>query len=1019
VRQQVPTIATASAQATAAFDEFRPSLLTDAERASGIYAAPGASPGAGMDRAIESGITALRATADDRGLRVSPDTKLTVEPAGGGAGAHAGTVSWTTVTNLIPLMTTTVMATELVTRCAAEVEVNRRLKQPEPLPPAGAGGGAPANGGAIPAAVGGGTTTSSTSGRGLRARDLVEDIVPELMTATSPEDLLSVTHPQPTLADAEKGLDTFELREGASDAVSYHDFHSLQIAFEHVWTELYDAGLANLGKQLYAEAVELERFCLPDYPNGSELPDSVKGIDDIKALLDRVASLTGTVEDNTTTASGGSLAGILTGGLYGAAGPSLTGGLSGTGGIDAQERNLADRQAKDAVAAANVIPGAGRLSRLVNEIDQRLAERYFFKVFKEGTYNFGFLVTYRQTWTPLKYQVGDLVSTMCLAPRQVRKYTTRRVTKVSRAEKELEDALRTVRDESTGTSRTERAIVDKAQSSITNAGTTTGSFGAEGSYKGDFTAYVSSMDAKQSERVKKHFHEAVLKSAQEYRQEHKVEVDKATTEEVENVTVDEIQNPNDELTVTYMLYELERTYRLSERIHQLTPVILVANKVPAPHEIDDAWLMTHDWILRRVILDDSFRPALDYLMASFTGAELNIKILEYNAQAQHKLAEDLKVQLQQQMRVLDDARANLDRAEAATTATQAAEGFLGVVKRLFDPLQITGKEALGTGDAVQTLVDYAQEALDRAERERGRLIDELGAATTALQTAIDKYSTAIKEHYARVAEIDRLRVHVKDNIIYYMQAIWSHEPRDQRYFRLFDAEITVHEPVTTGPAPTVTTVSRSVVDDLLHPGGGNPTVMSIPVPTKFTEKKRTLAELADLDTVLGYKGNYAIYPLVENNYITLHMMQEFLELSDDVLKLRDPDEASNYTVEELIELGECVRQSSHDLYQTIYPELKKLVVKRLISGRPEDDRVIVPTGSLYMEALVGTHPLLEDFKLLHRALDVKKVQAEVRHDELENLRLAARAVRGKDDDPDIDRKIVVEGAPVGVQTPTD
>ena len=78
--------------------------------------------------------------------------------------------------------------------------------------------------------------------------------------------------------------------------------------------------------------------------------------------------------------------------------------------------------------------------------------------------------------------------------------------------------------------------------------------------------------------------------------------------------------------------------------------------------------------------------------------------------------------------------------------------------------------------------------------------------------------------------------------------------------------------------------------------------------------------------------------------------------------------------------------------------------------------MVVPTTSLYMEALVGTHPLLEDFKLIHRALDVKKVQAEVRHAELENIRLAARALKGKDEDPDIEKKIVIvnDGADVTV-----
>jgi hypothetical protein len=46
---------------------------------------------------------------------------------------------------------------------------------------------------------------------------------------------------------------------------------------------------------------------------------------------------------------------------------------------------------------------------------------------------------------------------------------------------------------------------------------------------------------------------------------------------------------------------------------------------------------------------------------------------------------------------------------------------------------------------------------------------------------------------------------------------------------------------------------------------------------------------------------------------------------------------------------------------------------------------------------------------MHRALDVKKVQAEVRHAELENLRLAARLANGEYGDPDVEKKIVIEG----------
>jgi hypothetical protein len=81
--------------------------------------------------------------------------------------------------------------------------------------------------------------------------------------------------------------------------------------------------------------------------------------------------------------------------------------------------------------------------------------------------------------------------------------------------------------------------------------------------------------------------------------------------------------------------------------------------------------------------------------------------------------------------------------------------------------------------------------------------------------------------------------------------------------------------------------------------------------------------------------------------------------------------------------------------------------------------VIVPTNSLYIECLVGTHPLLEDFKLIHRALDVKKVQAEVRHAELENVRLAARALEGERGDPDIEKTIIVEGNTAAAVIPGD
>jgi len=56
----------------------------------------------------------------------------------------------------------------------------------------------------------------------------------------------------------------------------------------------------------------------------------------------------------------------------------------------------------------------------------------------------------------------------------------------------------------------------------------------------------------------------------------------------------------------------------------------------------------------------------------------------------------------------------------------------------------------------------------------------------------------------------------------------------------------------------------------------------------------------------------------------------------------------------------------------------------------------------------------------HRALDVNNVQDEVRHAELESIRLSARALEGERGDPEIDKKIVIDGVRTTVAlTPDD
>ena len=662
--------------------------------------------------------------------------------------------------------------------------------------------------------------------------------------------------------------------------------------------------------------------------------------------------------------------------------------------------------------AADPLGASSRLEQLVTRMEKLLSERYAFDVFAKNAINFGIMVTYRQTWEPHQYQVGELVKTIPLSPKEVRRYTTRSVTKKTRAVKELEDNLQTRKTESSDTTRVDGEIVKKAQER------THFNIGAEETFGGDGFSIKATQSGggdanKESANTKKDIRESVLKSAQEYRQQHRMEIDTSESSETEATTFHEIQNPNDELAVTYLFYELQRTYRINEKIHKLTPVILVANEVPAPHQIDDAWLTEHDWILRRAILDDSFRSALDYLTKSFVGAEVNIRILEANAIAQKNLVDKLNQEIQLQKEVLLSGEREVLASVRQFANRQQTEGLLNTVKGFFDPIGITGKADTGQVDAAQAMVDYAKQSLDRAERERARLLAQLDVAATALQSAVDKLSSAVKEHYDRVAEIDRLRVHVKENIIYYMQAIWRQEPPDQRFFRLYNLDVPIVEPVTTGvtvqlgsPNGAVKRLKDMRLKDLVE--GGETVLAKLPIPPVKLKMKK-LVEVANLDNVLAYKGNYMVFELKENNYITTHMMQDYIDV-DEELVLRDPDELGNLSVDELQELAACMHRKDPDGFKKQHRnQFKQLLIDRLTSSRKDNELVIVPTNSLYIECLVGTHPLLEDFKLIHRALDVKKVQAEVRRTELENVRLAARALEGEYEDPDIEKKIVIEG----------
>lgn len=784
------------------------------------------------------------------------------------------------------------------------------------------------------------------------------------------------------------------LKGGPADAVSYHDFHVLQMAFKSIWLHAFDANLQEAAGKLYEETVR--HFDELGLPTG-DLPEVLE-VSDLTTLTRAIEGIPSPpIPPNVDSA----FSGMVTNEVWARLGEGQRDFISkqadtyqawATGNLTLKFEQINEIVNKVKAIVDNPDGTRNRLANLVLKIGKMLSEPYAFDVFAQDSYNFGLITTYRQRWEPLSYQAGDLVATIPLAPGESRKFTKRKVLKTSRMVKEAERTMQSMSRDSSETTRAESEILRKVATSTNFKMSSHGSFDIGlGSFE-NTTELISNQD-QQSTDVKKAFHEATLKAAEAYRKERSVEVDTSTSLEIEETTSGEISNPNNEITVTYLFYELQRRFAVREFLHQVRPVVMIAQDVPSPNEIDEAWLIRHQWIIDRSLLDDSFRPALSYLASGFAGDEVAIEVAKAHWQKQRQLVDKLEQQVEQQQLTRDTMRESLVETTLKADLVPEMPGALKVFTFGVDPSDSARKGIEAYQKAGETRLKYVEQALTDAQ-------EKLTRASNAFADATKAYSAALQNRFSRNLTIDQLRVHVKDNILYYMQAIWSHEFEDQRFFRLYNKKISCPKidsqknvDVTVNAAMNATGLILNAPQfaDLWKnaPAGG--------------PGEHELIEIADIDNPLGFKGNYIIFPLKGECPLTTFMLTRFF---DSEYGLTDPDGSDTFDEE-----GFDARWNAPGADRAA---LRKELEAHMTRLRRSSDEVIVPTGQLFIEALPGSHALLEDFKLLHRFEDVRKVRAEVRHAELENLRLAARLMEGQTqpdmlEDPEIEKKIVVDG----------
>jgi hypothetical protein len=827
---------------------------------------------------------------------------------------------------------------------------------------------------------------------------------------TAPEEQLVVgLMPVATRDSVQESVQSFDFNPSPADVPAFYDFNNLQIAFDYVWQEAIDQGVLDLAQNAYETIVGLGGN--PDHPDYT-------GIHPVRALalegklvLNAHATPTVVVRDHRGEGPGTRIAPPGEGGVM----VTVTGfGSSDANCPYASASNVRDHRA-GVVDPLTIADPVERLPALLEALNKKLLANYNFTIYaanaQERSVNFGVLNTFRQYWTPLSYQAGPLVKTIPLAPKQTQKVVITRKTIKKRTQKELENNLRVLKQETSETNRAEQQIANKASRStslsVTNEAKMDMEVGSD-----TLTTGFKQDTAKSSEDAKKSFHEAVFKAAQEFKEEKTTEINTEETHEYESVETTEITNPNDEIAVTFLFYELQRRYRIYERLYRVRPVILVAQEFPQPSEIDQAWLVRYDWILKRSILDDSYLPTLSNL-AQTAGDEIALEEMKANVNQQRCIVQSLRQELAVASRQATAQRAMMDQAVYQKAGGSGLFGLVDdVASSALSPLGnlLFGGDAAQNDSNRQALQDRADEAAERVRDLTFRMEREV----TALNALTDTYTKALRDHNNHLTDIARLQVHVKDNIMHYMQAIWAHEPPDQRFFRLHNTpvpdlavqkrgfRINLDQPLATTMAPPHMSLPRF--------GGLNAKAFPLESVTTVNPQFNyvPLSKVADVSSLLGFIGNLAIFPLFESNPLTDFMMDPYVDRATG--QLVDPADPLNWSLDEFSAYVCCLKEKLTDQeFQNLRADLQKLYQIILSNPQRDDDVLIVPTNSLFVEALPAEHTLLERFKLDHRLLDVKKAQAETREKELDSVRMAARILSGERGDPHVDKKVLIEG----------
>lgn len=586
---------------------------------------------------------------------------------------------------------------------------------------------------------------------------------------------------------------------------------------------------------------------------------------------------------------------------------------------------------------------------------------YTFEPFLKNSWNFGLRVTYRQEWRSLGNQRGEVVKTIPLGPKQVEKVTTKivRRTKVTKTAETLKSVEET--SEITDTTKDSNEIVNEASENF--------GWNVEAEASVGFSVVSASVSGgaheeteKRSKQASTHLSESMQKTASKIKTDTKTVVTTESESTYEMETSSEITNPNEEIPITYVYSKLLRQYEIFTSVAEIQNIIMIAEPIPKPYEVNFEWVKKHDWILAKVLLDDSFRDAL----TSISQAPKPIDYSEIKSLLESKLGDVL--------------------------GTKESPGFL---ERFAEKTAGGGLSLAG-----MDMIDEAQKNFKEA-----------------LQKSFD---TERELEFLEVKR-DRLYQHIRDNILHYCRAIWAQEDPQQRILRYKSLYIQI--PTTWDFYGKISGEEDLSLDELLNKikffetDEDETTVFDL--DGEFRENGESTVDISDLINPIGpigYYGNYAIYKIKpefiqsdlfimlqirktpylyyrsEDDENPILMDPELKRLTQEHLGVGPKDEDEKLEMIELIpelrvlysaaeEVGEDELTEfldDEEIFKEYYPEF--------LFRKERSRRFLLETQNLLIDIQPGSGTALESFKLAHRGLDVLKTLEEKKTLELENKR---------------------------------